>query len=186
MAYGGSSIDVTPSMARSSMPAFGHSMALICGIFRLLAESYPDSGVSGNILFSKTWDFRPNIPVRFARRNRFALMVVAVLLIANVLVLRQYQLNASTHRNLREDLILLYETGHSKEAGRIYEKLVQRLPQLTNQALIDELGRTRTLVDEKASQQDNLIWKYHWAVKRNLEKRAEQRLAGAIKRAERD
>jgi hypothetical protein len=64
--------------------------------------------------------------------------------------------------------------------------LVQRLPQLTNQALIDELGRTRTLVDEKASQQDNLIWKYHWAVKRNLEKRAEQRLAGAIKRAERD
>ena len=124
--------------------------------------------------------------MRFARRNRSALLVVAVLLVANALVLRQYQVNASAHRELREDLILLCEAGHSKQAEWTYEKLVQHLPRLTDQALLDELGRTGTLVDEKTPHLDNLIWKYHWAVKRNLEKRSEQRLARAIKRAERD
>ena len=121
--------------------------------------------------------------MRFARRNRSVLIVVAVLLVANVLVLRQYRLNASAHRELREDLILLCEAGRSKEAARTYEKLVGDLPRLTDQALLDELGRTGALVDEKKTQLDNLVWKYHWAVKRYLEKRSEQRLAQAIKRA---
>ena len=124
--------------------------------------------------------------MRFARRNRSALIVVAVLLVANVLVLRQYQLNASAHRELREDLILLSETGHPKEAERTYEKLVPRLQHLSDQALLDELARTGALVDEKTPQTDNLVWKYHLAVKRYLEKRAEQRLARAMKRAERE
>jgi hypothetical protein len=53
MAYGGSSIDVTPSMARSSMPAFGHSIALIYGILGYRPKSYLDLGVSSNILFQK-------------------------------------------------------------------------------------------------------------------------------------
>ena len=124
--------------------------------------------------------------MRFARRNRSALLVVAVLLVANMLVLRQYRVNASAHRELREDLILLSEAGHSKEAAWTYEKLVQDLPRLSDQALLDELGRTGALVDEKTPQLDNLVWKYHWAVKRNLEKRSEERLARALKRAERD
>lgn len=124
--------------------------------------------------------------MRFARRNRSALIVVAVLLVANVLVLRQYQLNASAHRELREDLILLSETGHSKEAARTYEKLIPRLRQLSDQALLDELTRTAALVDEKTPQTDSLVWKYHLAVKRYLEKRSEQRLARAMKRAERE
>ena len=124
--------------------------------------------------------------MRFARRNRSALIVVAMLLVANVLVLRQYRLNASAHRELREDLILLSEAGHSKEAAWTYEKLVRDLPRLSDQMLLDELGRTGALVDEKTPHSDNLVWKYHWVVKRNLEKRSQQRLARAMKRAGRE
>jgi hypothetical protein len=124
--------------------------------------------------------------MHFARRNRFALIVVGVVLMANAMVLRQYQLNASAHRELREDLILLCESGQRKQAEWTYQKLVQRLPRLSDEALLDELARTAAVVDEKTAQPDNLVWKYHWAVKRNLETRSEQRLARAIKRAERE
>jgi hypothetical protein len=124
--------------------------------------------------------------MRFARRNRFALMVVGVLLIANALVLRQYRLNDSAHRELREDLIVLSEKGHPKQAEWTYQKLVQGLPSLTDEALLEEITRTGALVDEKTPQLNSLVWKYHWAVKRNLEKRSEQRVARAIKRAERE
>lgn len=122
--------------------------------------------------------------MRFARRNRWALIVVAVLLVANVLVLRQYQLNASAQREMREDLILLCETGHTKPAQLMYQKLVQGLSGLSDQALLEELARTARFVDESKTQSDNLVWKYHWAVKRTLETRSGQRLARAIKRAE--
>jgi hypothetical protein len=124
--------------------------------------------------------------MRFARRNRFALIFLGVLLVANFMVFRQYQVNASAHSELREDLILLCEKGHSKQAQWTYQKLVQTLPKLPDQALIDELQRTSGVVDEKTMDSDNLVWKYHWAVKRHLEERSEQRVARAIKRAERE
>ena len=113
-------------------------------------------------------------------------MVLAVLVIVNVLLLRQYQWNATVQRELREDLILLSATGHVKPAERMYQKLVIRLPSLSDEMLMEELARTGTLVDEKTTQLDNLVWKYHWAVKRNLEKREDQRLARALKRAEKE
>lgn len=124
--------------------------------------------------------------MRFARRNRFALIVIAVLLIGNVLALQQFWVNGSLHRQLREDLILLHDKGHIKEAERVYQKLVPSLPRLPDGALIDDLARTAGLVNEKTLQLDNIVWKYHWAVKQNLEKRSEQRLARAMKRAEQE
>ena len=122
--------------------------------------------------------------MRFARRNRSALLVVAVLLLASILVLRQYQLNALAHQEQLEDFILLVQKEQRGPAEHVYQQLVQSLPRLSYLALVHDLRRTRDLVDPNVPAADNLIWKYHWAVKRSLEKEAEQRVSRVIQRTQ--
>ena len=122
--------------------------------------------------------------MRFIRRNRSALLVVAVLLLAGILVLRQYQINASAHQEQLEDFILLVQKEQRAPAEHVYQQLVQSLPRLSYLALVHDLRRTRDLVDPNVPASDNLIWKYHWAVKRYLDKEAEQRLAQALQRTQ--
>jgi len=40
------------------------------------------------------------------------------------------------------------------------------------------------IVDPGANRPDNLVWKYHWTVSNELEKRAESSLVRALKLAE--
>ena len=44
--------------------------------------------------------------------------------------------------------------------------------------------RTLGLVDPRTQHPENLIWKYHWTVSNELEKRSEGTLARALKMAE--
>jgi len=122
--------------------------------------------------------------MRFLRRNRYILVFFIVLILCDLLFLRQLQANQSRHIDLREDFILLTQKGHITPAQHLYQVLVQSLSRLPNSALLDDYQRTLSLVDPNTQHPDNLVWQYHWAVKQHLEKRAESRLPTALKRAE--
>ena len=122
----------------------------------------------------------------FFRRHRFALLCLAVILLASILVVRQFLANDSAHLMLREDLIVLVEKGRNQEAEHVYQKLVTRLASASDKALLDDLQRTSLLLDSKAQDPSGLLSKYHSAVKQYLEKRSEKRLAAALQRAAKD
>ena len=100
------------------------------------------------------------------------------------MVVRQFLANQSAHVEVREDFILLQERGEAKACDGLYQELIQGLANLSEQNLVDDLQRTSLLVDVKTQDRDNPVWKYHVSVKKELEKRSEQRLARALKRGE--
>ena len=123
--------------------------------------------------------------MRFLRRHRFVLLFLAAVVSCSVLVVRQFLANQSAHVEMREDFILLQQKGHQKPTEHLYQLRVQELRDLPDVTLVDDLQRTLMLVDPKVQQPDNLVWKYYWAVKHNLDSRAERRVARALERMER-
>jgi len=114
--------------------------------------------------------------MRFLRRNQYLLCTLAVLIFSCVMVLRQFLANQSAHVELREDFILLHERGQSQVCEHFYERLIRELPDLSDRTLVEDLQRTTLLVDPKVPDLDNPVWKYHASVKRELQKRSEERL----------
>jgi hypothetical protein len=100
------------------------------------------------------------------------------------MVLRQFLANECAHVELREDFLLLHEKGEAKACDSLYQQLIQSLPKLDERSLVDDLQRTRPLVDPNARDVENLVWKYYVSVKRELQRRSEQRLARVLGRAE--
>jgi hypothetical protein len=117
--------------------------------------------------------------MRFFRRNQYLFCFLAVLFFSCVMVVRQVLRNQTAHVELREDFILLHERGEAQPEARLYQMLIQELPQLSEKALVDDLQRTAMLVDTKTPQPDNLVWKYEVSVKNELQKRSEGRLIRA-------
>jgi len=122
--------------------------------------------------------------MRFFRGNRFALIFFVLLIFCSAMVVRQFMLNQSRHEELREGFILLYSKGYRPEAERLFKRLMRELDVLPNKALMEDYQRTLMLVDPVPQQPDNLIWKYHWTVSNELEKRSESTLLRALKMAE--
>ena len=118
--------------------------------------------------------------MEFLRRNRYALLLVSVLLFSSVMVVRQYVANQSAHAQAVEDFLLLHERGETKLCEHLYQVLVQRLPHINDRDLVQDLQRTAMVVDVKAPQLDSLIWKYHVSVRNELKQRAEKRLEAAV------
>ena len=118
------------------------------------------------------------------RRHRTAFAFGLILVICSVLVIRQFALNRSHHVELREAFILLEVKGYRTEAQRLYERLLGELPELSEQQLLDDFERTITLVNPLGSDTDNLIWKYHWTVSNEFERRSEKTLERALEMAE--
>jgi hypothetical protein len=100
------------------------------------------------------------------------------------MVVRQFMMNQSRHVELREYFILLYSKGYRPEAERLFKRLMRELEALPNKVLMDDYQRTLMLVDPATQQQNNLIWRYHWTVSNELEKRSESTLRRALKMAE--
>ena len=100
------------------------------------------------------------------------------------MVVRQFMVNQSRHVTLREYFILLYSKGYRQEAERLFKRLMREFDSLPNKALMDDYQRTLMLVDPATQQPDNLIWRYHWTVSNELEKRSESTLQRARKMAE--
>jgi hypothetical protein len=122
--------------------------------------------------------------MRNFRRHRFLLSFVALLVFCSVMVIRQFGEKQSKHVELREALILLHSRGYNREAERLFERLLRDVPKLSDKNLLDDFQRTRILVDPFKDQPDNVMWKYHWVVSNELEKRAESTLKKALKLAE--
>ena len=122
--------------------------------------------------------------MRFFRRNQYLLCFLAVLVFSCVMVLQQFIANQSAHVEMREDFLLLHDRGETKPCERLYQLLIQQLPDLTEKSLVDDFQRASLLVDLKTPDLDDLVWKYHVSVKNELRKRSDERLARALRRAE--
>ena len=97
----------------------------------------------------------------------------------SVMVLRQIQINQARHAEVREAFILLYSRGYKDEAQRLYNRLLRDMQDFSNKELFDDFQRTLMLVDPTTQHPTNLIWKYHWTVSNELEKREESTLKRA-------
>jgi hypothetical protein len=122
--------------------------------------------------------------MRFLRRNRYFLSFAALLLFCGVMVLQQIEANQSAHAELREAFILLQTKAYKKEAQRLFQRLLGDLEHLPSKTLAEDFQRTLTLVDPAKQDPENLIWKYHWTVSNELEKRSASSLAKALKLAQ--
>ena len=121
--------------------------------------------------------------MQFLRRNRHALLTVAILVFSAVLVVQQYLANQSAHSEQVEDFLLLHERAEKPACEHLYQILVQHLPGIDNCALVQDLLRTAMVVDTKTQQLDNLVWKYHVSVRNELKRRSEKRSEAALRSA---
>src|SRR5258708_9849325 len=117
--------------------------------------------------------------MRFLLEFKVALIFAVVLAFCSVMVLRQVQVNQTKHVEVREAFILIHSRGYREEAQRLYNRLLRDMQDFSNKQLDDDFQRTLMLVDPAVLQTTNLIWKYHWTVSNELERRE----ASILKRA---
>lgn len=117
--------------------------------------------------------------MRFLRRNKFTLLFLAVLTLGVLLALRQYEKNEASHVRLREDFILLHLRDETDAAQHYYQELIQSLPDLPDERLIDDLQRLVIVNLEHSQSPGSLLLKYKGAVQRVLNQRSEIRLRRA-------
>lgn len=121
--------------------------------------------------------------MQFLQRNRYALLTVAVLVLASVLVVRQQLANLSLHTQRVEDFLLLYERNQTKACEHVYQLLIQQLPHVGDRELVQDLQRTAMILDPKNPQTENLVWKYQVSVRNELKRRSERRVRAALEQA---
>jgi hypothetical protein len=124
--------------------------------------------------------------MRFLRRYKFVLLFLLVLVFCSAMVVQQFDRNLSKHIELREAFILLYSKGYTDKAQRLYNRLLRDIEHESNRALYADFQRTLQLVDPTTSHPENLIWRYHWTVSNELEKRSEGTLARALRLADQE
>lgn len=128
------------------------------------------------------WKRSTDMP--FLRHYRSWLIFAVFLIACSVLVVRQFSANQHQHVELREAFILLYNRGYQPQAEHLYEKLLAQMPRLSDQQLLDDFQRTITLVNPTRPHPENLIWKYHWTVSNEMERRSVKALTRALKLAD--
>ena len=119
----------------------------------------------------------------FLRQHRFLLAFVLLLVFCSVMVIRQQSEQQSKRVEIREAFILLHTRGYTNESQHLYQRLLRDLHRTSNRELLDDFQRTLLLVDPSSQQPQNLIWKYHWTVSNELERREESTLVHALKLA---
>jgi|GEM_PF-966695 len=117
------------------------------------------------------------------RRHRILIIFLLVLIFSSVMVIRQFKEKHARHIELRESMILLHARGYKAEAARLFDRILNNVPNLDNKSLMDDFQRTQLLVDPSSSQPNNVVWKYHWVVSNELEQRSESTLVRARKLA---
>jgi len=122
--------------------------------------------------------------VSFVRQYKFVLLFLLLLVFCSVMVILQIDANQERHVEIREAFILLHTRGYTNQAQKLYHRLLLDLYKLPDRALLDDFYRTVLLVDPNSDQPSNLIWKYHWTVSNELDRRSESTLMRALKLAE--
>ncbi len=118
------------------------------------------------------------------RTYRQPLLFCGILALSSVLVIAQFRQNDAKHVELRESFVLLHSRGYETEAERLYLKLLAELKHLPDRLLAEDFQRTLTLVNPRQPEPDSLLWKYHWTVSNEMEKRSVKALTRALKLAE--
>jgi hypothetical protein len=125
--------------------------------------------------------------MRFLRQYRFIVVFFLLLIFCTVMWVRQINLKQSKHVEMREAFILLFMRNYTNEARHLFDKLVTGVPkytgELSDMELLDDFQRTLLLVDPYSNQTNNLIWKYHWMLSEELDKRSVDLLERAHKLA---
>ena len=129
--------------------------------------------------------------MRFMRQYKFILLFFVLLIFCGVMVLRQISLKQSKHVEMREAFILLHMRNYTNEARALFDKLVLQVPKyggkrfdiLLDKEVLDDFQRTLLLVDPYSTQTNNLIWRYHWMLSEELDKRSVDLLERAHKLA---
>ena len=113
---------------------------------------------------------------------------MALLVFCSVMVIQQFRARQmrreQRHIEYREAFILLHTGGYTNDAGILYGRLLRDLDTLSSRELVDDWQRMVILVDPSANQPDNLIWKYYWTVRKEMEKRSEDSIQKARKLAQ--
>jgi hypothetical protein len=122
--------------------------------------------------------------VSFLQQYKFVLLFLALLVFCSVMVIRQLRANETKHEEIREAFILLHTKGYTNQAQKLYQRLLLDFQRLPDKPLLDDFYRTLMLVDPSTDQPSNLVWKYHWTVSHELERRSESTLMRALKLAE--
>jgi hypothetical protein len=135
--------------------------------------------------FVEDWRCRwRRILVGLLRRNRIFFCFFAVLVFCSVMVIQSYRARQVRHVELREALILLHARGYHADAQVLFERLLKDVGHLSDRNLLDDFQRTRVLVDPASTSQTNdPIWRYHWTISNELERREESTLVRARKLA---
>lgn len=120
----------------------------------------------------------------FLRRYKYVLLFLVVMLFCSVMVVREIIARQSEHVETREDFILLHSRGYTNEARLLYNHLLKDIADLNDKQLMDDFQRTVILVDPYTKSPENLIWNYHWTISNELDKRSENTLKRALRRAE--
>lgn len=124
--------------------------------------------------------------MRFFSQHRFFFLFLGLLVFCSLMVVRQFNVNRSRHVELREAFILLQTRGYTNQALRLYERLLAEIPEEPNRILLDDFQRTLMIVDPGTERPNNLIWKYHWTVSNEMEKRSPSTLRRALKLADQE
>lgn len=122
--------------------------------------------------------------MRFLRHYRYVLSFLLLLVFCSIMVIRGLQARQSKHVEMREAMILLQSRGYTNQAAHIYQRLITDTKELPNKTLLDDFQRTVILVDPASKQTANPIWRYHWVVSNELERRSESTLERALRLSE--
>jgi dihydropteroate synthase len=125
-----------------------------------------------------------NQPMRALLRHKFLWCFLGLLVFCSVMVIRRLDDRHSQHTELREAFILLHSKGYTNQAQRLFERLSRNLTARSTESLSDDFQRTLFLVDPARPQPNNVLWKYHWLVSQEMERRSQGTLAQALRLSE--
>ncbi len=115
--------------------------------------------------------------MRFLRQNQFVLIFLGLLVLCGVMVLHELHMRESAHVERRENFLLAHERNLARPEQRLYQLLIQELPELSDRALANDLERSAMLLAATKPEPESLLWKFNISVGNELRKRAERRLA---------
>ena len=122
--------------------------------------------------------------MRFLRQYKYVLIFLILLVICSVMVVHEYLAAELAHVERREDFILLHSRGREKETERLYQRMIQELPGMSDRMLAEDLQRTSLLLNPQAPETDGLIRKYNVSVKNELTRRADRRISREFQAAD--
>jgi hypothetical protein len=122
--------------------------------------------------------------MRFLRQYQYVLCFLGVVVFSLVMVFRQYMADQSAHVERREDFLLLHERGRRDACERLYQRLIQELPEMSDRNLANDLDRTALALGARTNEIQDLLWKYHVSVGNELRHRAEHRVARSLQEAQ--